>query len=223
MKIKKPKGNNELIKMENFLETDDKINIHSKTFEKIMFIYSVAIKELKNKMEIMQDEYKILYDYDLIDHINTRIKSPESIEKKMLKRNIPLQYKNMIEEINDIAGIRVICPLKKDIYSIKEFIENIPGLRVIKEKDYITNPKKSGYTSYHLIVEVPISLSRKLMYVKVEIQIRTMAMDFWASLEHKMKYKPKTEISKTASKELVSYAKMIQKLDQKMMILSGKN
>ena len=223
MKIKKPKGNNELIKMENFLETDDKINIHSKTFEKIMFIYSVAIKELKNKIEIMQDEYKILYDYDLIDHINTRIKSPESIEKKMLKRNIPLQYKNMIEEINDIAGIRVICPLKKDIYSIKEFIENIPGLRVIKEKDYITNPKKSGYTSYHLIVEVPISLSRKLMYVKVEIQIRTMAMDFWASLEHKMKYKPKTEISKTASKELVSYAKMIQKLDQKMMILSGKN
>ena len=223
MKIKKPKGNNELIKMENFLETDDKINIHSKTFEKIMFIYSVAIKELKNKMEIMQDEYKILYDYDLIDHINTRIKSPESIEKKMLKRNIPLQYKNMIEEINDIAGIRVICPLKKDIYSIKEFIENIPGLRVIKEKDYITNPKKSGYTSYHLIVEVPISLSRKLMYVKVEIQIRTMAMDFWASLEHKMKYKAKTELSKTASKELVSYAKMIQKLDQKMMILSGKN
>lgn len=223
MKIKKPKGNNELIKMENFLETDDKINIHSKTFEKIMFIYSVAIKELKNKMEIMQDEYKILYDYDLIDHINTRIKSPESIEKKMSKRNIPLQYKNMIEEINDIAGIRVICPLKKDIYSIKEFIENIPGLRVIKEKDYITNPKKSGYTSYHLIVEVPISLSRKLMYVKVEIQIRTMAMDFWASLEHKMKYKPKTELSKSASKELVSYAKMIQKLDQKMMILSSKN
>ena len=223
MKIKKPKGNNELIKMENFLETDDKINIHSKTFEKIMFIYSVAIKELKNKMEIMQDEYKILYDYDLIDHINTRIKSPESIEKKMSKRNIPLQYKNMIEEINDIAGIRVICPLKKDIYSIKEFIENIPGLRVIKEKDYITNPKKSGYTSYHLIVEVPISLSRKLMYVKVEIQIRTMAMDFWASLEHKMKYKAKTELSKTASKELVSYAKMIQKLDQKMMILSSKN
>lgn len=223
MKIKKPKGNNELIKMENFLETDDKINIHSKTFEKIMFIYSVAIKELKNKIEIMQDEYKILYDYDLIDHINTRIKSPESIEKKMSKRNIPLQYKNMIEEINDIAGIRVICPLKKDIYSIKEFIENIPGLRVIKEKDYITNPKKSGYTSYHLIVEVPISLSRKLMYVKVEIQIRTMAMDFWASLEHKMKYKPKTEISKSASKELVSYAKMIQKLDQKMMILSSKN
>lgn len=223
MKIKKPKGNNELIKMENFLETDDKINIHSKTFEKIMFIYSVAIKELKNKMEIMQDEYKILYEYDLIDHINTRIKSPESIEKKMLKRNIPMQYKNMIEEINDIAGIRVICPLKKDIYSIKEFIENIPGLRVIKEKDYISNPKKSGYTSYHLIVEVPISLSRKLMYVKVEIQIRTMAMDFWASLEHKMKYKPKTEISKSASKELVSYAKMIQKLDQKMMILSSKN
>ena len=223
MKIKKPKGNNELIKMENFLETDDKINIHSKTFEKIMFIYSVAIKELKNKMEIMQDEYKILYNYDLIDHINTRIKSPESIEKKMSKRNIPLQYKNMIEEINDIAGIRVICPLKKDIYSIKEFIENIPGLRVIKEKDYITNPKKSGYTSYHLIVEVPISLSRKLMYVKVEIQIRTMAMDFWASLEHKMKYKAKTELSKTASKELVSYAKMIQKLDQKMMILSSKN
>ena len=184
---KKPKGSTELIKMENFLAVDDKVDIHSKDFEKIMFIYSVAIKEIKNKLEIMQDEFKILYNYDLIDHINYRIKTPESIKTKMEKKNLQLEYKEMIKYINDIAGVRVVCPLKKDIFSIKEFIENIPGIHILKEKDYVNNPKKSGYSSYHIIAEVPVSLSSKFMYVKVEIQIRTMAMDFWASLEHKLK------------------------------------
>lgn len=213
-------GNNELIRMENFLAVEDEIDIHSKSFQKIMFIYSVAMKEIKTKLEIMQEEFKLFYDYELIDHINTRIKSPESIETKMKKKNLSLQYKNMIKNINDIAGIRVICPLKKDIFSVKELLENIPGVNIVKEKDYITTPKKSGYSSYHLVLEVPITLSKKLMYVKVEVQIRTMAMDFWASLEHKMKYKPKGELTKTASRELVAYAKAIQKLDQKMMLLN---
>ena len=136
------------------------------------------------------------------------------------KRNIQLTYKDMIENINDIAGIRIVCPLKKDIFSVKDLIQKLPGINILKEKDYVTHPKKSGYSSYHLIVEVPITLSQKNIYVKVEIQIRTIAMDFWASLEHKIKYKPEEEISKKESKEWVNCAKMINKLDNKMMLLN---
>lgn len=210
----------ELIKIENLLSVEEKIEKQSKTFEKVMFIYSVAMKEMVNKLEIMKDEFKIFYDYDLIDHINTRIKSPESIKKKMEERGTQITYQEMIKNINDIAGIRVICQLKKDIYTIRNLIEKLPGIHVLKEKDYVTTPKKSGYSSYHLVLEVPITLSQKTMYVKVEIQIRTMAMDFWASLEHKMKYKPKRELTKATSKELAACAKIVQKLDQKMMLLN---
>lgn len=220
------KGKAELIKMENFLETenslkiDDKIEKDSKTFEQIMFLYSVAIKEVVMKLDIMKEEFKLFYNYDLIDHVQTRIKTVDSIANKMKSRNLELTYQDMIENINDIAGIRVICPLKKDIFSVRNLIKEIPGARILKEKDYITKPKKSGYSSYHIIMEVPIIVLQKLMYVKVEIQIRTMAMDFWASLEHKMKYKSQKQVTKATSKELVACAKTIYKLDNKMMLLN---
>lgn len=219
MKPKK-KRMNELIKVENFMDYNKNLEVDNKTFEKLMFIYSVAIKELDTKIAILKEESKLFYDYELIDHVNTRIKSPESIIKKMKKRNIELTYKDMIENINDIAGIRIVCPLKKDINSIKDFLKKLPGINVLKEKDYITNPKKSGYSSYHLILEVPVMLAKQNIYVKVEVQIRTIAMDFWASLEHKMKYKSEEEISKKASKEWVNCAKIINKLDNKMMLLN---
>ena len=218
---KQRRENTDLIEMETFLNYEEKIEVKEKTFEKLMFIYSIAIRELKNKIEIMKDEFKIFYNYDLIDHINTRIKSPESILKKMEKKSCELTYKEMVENINDIAGIRVICPLKKDIFSIKNLISELPGVEVIKEKDYVTNPKESGYSSYHMIVEVPVVLSQKELYVKAEIQIRTMAMDFWASLEHKMKYKTDGKVNKKVSKELINCAKMVSKLDNKMMLLNS--
>ena len=139
----------------------------------------------------------------------------------MEKRNLNLNYKEMIENINDIAGIRIICPLKKDIFSIKALIEKLPNINILTEKDYVTHPKESGYSSYHIIVEVPVTLSKNIVYVKVEIQIRTIAMDFWANLEHKMKYKPEESIDKKTSKEWISCAKIIQKLDNKMMLLSN--
>ena len=219
MKPKKKKVN-ELIKVENFMDYQKTLDVKDKTFEKLMFIYSVAIKELETKINILKGEAKLFYNYELIDHINIRIKSPESIIKKMQKRNMELTYKDMIENINDIAGIRIVCPLKKDIVSIKEFLKKLPGVNVLKEKDYITNPKKSGYSSYHLILEVPIMLAKQNIYVKVEVQIRTIAMDFWASLEHKAKYKSDEEISKKESKEWINCAKMINKLDNKMMLLN---
>ena len=219
MKKKKEKVD-DLIKIENFMDYNQTLKIEDKPFQKLMFIYSIAVRELENKIEILKDEFEIFYDYELIDHLDTRIKNPESIIHKMKKRNIPLTYKNMIENINDIAGIRIVCPLKKDIFSVKDLIQKFPNINVLKEKDYITYPKKSGYSSYHLIVEVPITIAQKNVYVKVEIQIRTIAMDCWANLEHKMKYKTKGEISKKESKEWVNYAKIINRLDNKMMLLN---
>lgn len=219
MKKKKEKANH-LIKVENFIDYNQTLKIEDETFQKLMFIYSIAIRELETKIGILKDEFKIFYHYDLIDHVDTRIKKPESIIHKMQKRKIAYNYKEMIENINDIAGIRIVCPLKKDIFSIKDLVQKLPGVKILKEKDYITQPKKSGYSSYHIIVEVPVTLSSQNIYVKVEIQIRTMAMDFWASLEHKAKYKPEEKISKQEAKEWINCAKMINKLDNKMMLLN---
>lgn len=210
----------DLIKIENFMDYNQSLKVEEKTFEKLMFIYSIAIKELETKIHILKDEFKIFYDYDLIDYVDTRIKTPESIIQKMKKREIPLTYKNMIEHLNDIAGVRIVCPFKKNISIIKDLIRKLPNIHILKEKDYITYPKKSGYSGYHLIVEVPISLSKQNIYVKAEIQIRTIAMDFWANLEHKMKYKSKEKLSKKESNLWINCAKLIHKLDNQMTLLN---
>ena len=220
MKIKM-KEKTDLVDLKNFLDYSETVTEDDDTFQKLMFVYKMAIKELNIKIEIFKEESKLFYDYDLIDHVNTRIKEPDSIIKKMKKKNLELDYKEMINNINDIAGIRVICPLQSDIYTIKNLIQNIPGIETVKEKDYIVNPKESGYTAYHLIVRVPVMLSQELIYVKVEVQIRTMAMDFWSSLEHKMMYKPKEEPTKKQAKEWINCAKTINKLDTKMMLLNS--
>lgn len=209
-----------IAEMKNFLSYDEKIEEKTNTFEKIMAIYEMAIEELKTKTKNIQKEYQVFYEYELIDHINTRIKKPDSIINKMKKKGYELTYKEMIEKINDIAGVRIICQLKDDIFKIRELIEKIPGVVIDKEKDYVTYPKESGYSSYHMIVKVPVVLSNQLIYVKVEIQIRTLAMDFWASLEHKMKYKTDKEITKRNSKDLINCAKIVNKLDNKMMLMS---
>ena len=209
-----------IVEMKNFLRYDEKIEEKTNTFEKIMTIYDMAITELKTKIDILQKEFKVFYNYDLIDHINTRIKQPDSIIKKMNKKGYELTYKEMIENINDIAGVRIICQLKDDIFKIRNLIEELPGMHIEKQKDYVNHPKESGYSSYHMIVKVPVTLSKQTIYVKVEIQIRTLAMDFWASLEHKIKYKTDKEINKKTSKELVSYAKIVSKMDNKIMLMN---
>lgn len=214
------KKENELQKIETLMEVEKIIETDSKDFEKIMFIYNMAIKELSAKLEILKEEYKLFYDYDLIDHINTRIKTPQSITKKMKDKGLNYTYRNMIKNINDVAGIRIICPLKDNIYTIRNLISNIPGIKIVKEKDYVRNPKKSGYQSYHTIIDVPVTLSQGTIYVRVEIQIRTLAMDFWASIEHKMKYKTNKEVTKATSKELVHCAKIVNKLDNRIMLLN---
>ena len=208
---------NDLIIIENFLENkEEKLDVKEEPFDKLMFFYKSALNQLETQMNIIKDEFKIMYNYDLIDHIDTRIKEPKSIIKKMEKKRYKKTYANLIDKINDVAGLRVVCTLKDDIFFIKDLIKQIPGVHVLKEKDYVTNPKKSGYSSYHMIVEVPVRLTRKTINVKCEIQIRTLAMDFWASFEHKIKYKTDKEVSKKTSKELVTCAKMINRFDERM-------
>ena len=208
---------NDIMIIENFLENkEEKLDVKEEPFEKLMFFYKSALKQLELQMEIVKEEFKLMYNYDLIDHIETRIKEPKSIIKKMEKKKYEKTYLNLIEKINDIAGIRIICNLKDDIFFIKDLIKQIPDIHILKEKDYVTNPKKSGYSSYHIIVEVPVKLTQRTIYVKTEIQIRTLAMDFWASFEHKVKYKTDKDVSKKTSKELVACAKMINRFDDKM-------
>ena len=166
MKDKKQESRN-LVEMKNFLDYNKKINKEDNTFQKLMVLYKMAIKELNTKVEIIKEEYKLFYNYDLIDHINFRIKEPDSIIKKMKNKECKLTYKEMIENINDIAGIRIVCSLKKDIFSIKNLLQKLPGVRTIKEKDYVTNPKKSGYSAYHIILGIPVVLSQQIIYVKV--------------------------------------------------------
>ena len=208
---------NDIMIIENFLEKKKKkLDVKEEPFEKLMFFYKSALKQLELQMEIVKEEFKLMYNYDLIDHIETRIKEPKSIIKKMEKKKYEKTYLNLIEKINDIAGIRIICNLKDDIFFIKDLIKQIPDIHILKEKDYVTNPKKSGYSSYHIIVEVPVKLTQRTIYVKAEIQIRTLAMDFWANFEHKVKYKTDKDVSKKTSKELIACAKMINKFDDKM-------
>ena len=212
---------NELTIIENFLDKEEKLDVKDEPFDKLMFFYQSALKQLELQMNIIKEEFKIMYNYDLIDHIDTRIKEPKSIVKKMEKKKYKKTYYNLIEKINDIAGMRIVCTLKDDIFFIKDLIKQIPDIHILNEKDYVTNPKPSGYSSYHMIVEVPVKLSQKTIYVKCEIQIRTLAMDFWASFEHKVKYKTEQEVNKKTSKELVNCAKMISKFDDKMISLKN--
>ena len=213
---------NDLITIENFLENkEEMLDVKEEPFEKLMFFYKSALNQLITQMNIIKDEFQIMYNYDLIDHIDTRIKEPKSIVKKMEKKKYDKTYLNLIDKINDIAGMRIVCTLRDDIFFIRDLIKQMPEIHILKEKDYVTNPKPSGYSSYHMIVEVPVKLTQKTIYVKCEIQIRTMAMDFWASFEHKVKYKTEQNINKKTSKELVTCAKMINKFDDKMISLKN--
>ena len=162
-------------------------------------MYSSALRQLESKMETINEEFKVLHKYNPIEHISSRIKV-KRVLTKLVKKGLDCTYENIIKNINDIAGLRIICSFIPDIYKIVEMIENMQDITVIKKKDYVTSPKASGYSSYHLIVSVPVSLSIGTINVKVEIQIRTMAMDFWASLEHKINYKYEKQIPKGSKK-----------------------
>ena len=182
-----------------------------------MEIYGEACNNLEKIMKSLQRETKEKYGYDMINTVTSRIKTPQSILNKMQRKKYALNYKNMIDSINDIAGVRVVCPLKSDIKKIKRLLKEIPDIDIIEEKDYIRKPKKSGYSGYHLIMEIPVNYKEHDVLVKVELQIRTMAMDFWATIEHKSRYKTKNKISFFDSKKLSLYAKILNLMDNKIV------
>jgi putative GTP pyrophosphokinase len=185
-------------------------------FQEIMMIYESAIKQLETKLEILNKEYKVTGRRNPIETIKSRIKSPDSIAKKLEKKGLSVNFKTMTENLQDIAGVRVICPYISDIYNVKDILLKQPDIKLVEQKDYIENPKASGYRSLHLVVEIPVYLSQTEHRVKVEIQLRTIAMDFWASLEHELKYKNEQKIPDSVRRELFRVAETIAMTDREM-------
>ena len=159
------------------------------SFNSMMLMYQAALKVLETQIEIINNDFRYIKKYNPIEHIKTRIKSVDSLERKLKAKNLDFTVKNIEENINDVVGVRIVCSFLEDVNELIDIIKKSNLIKVVKEKDYITNPKKSGYRSYHLVVEVPVSLLSGKYNVRAEIQIRTLAMDLWASLEHKLSYK----------------------------------
>lgn len=196
-----------------------KEEIIEKEINDIMINYMCALKILEAQIEVINDEFQYKFNHNPIEHIKTRVKSVDSIMKKLDKNGIDFSIDNVVKYINDIIGARIVCSFKSDIYELVDIIKNSSILEVIKEKDYISNPKVSGYSSYHLIVYVPVCLSTGIVKVKAEIQIRTIAMDFWASLEHKINYKFPSYVPDEVKSELIESSKIINSLDDRMNYL----
>lgn len=189
-------------------------------WKEVTLIYNSALKQISTKLEILNDEFQHVHRYNPIEHIKSRLKTPESIVKKLKRHGYESTIQNMVEHVNDIAGIRVICSFTSDIYQIAEMIRNQSDIRVISVKDYMKHPKPSGYKSYHMLVTVPVYLSDRIEDTKVEIQIRTVAMDFWASLEHKINYKFEGNAPAYIKNELIECSKMASELDRRMLSLN---
>ena len=191
---------------------------HMFPLKKTLMYYKSAIVEIESKFRVLDMQFGINYDRNPIESIKSRLKSTEGIIRKLKKKGYPLTLESIEENIWDVAGIRVICSFQDDIYFLSESLLRQDDIRLIKKKDYIKKPKPNGYRSLHLIVEVPIFLSNEKKWVKVEIQFRTIAMDFWASLEHKIRYKKELikENMEKINKELIECAQMCSELDKKM-------
>ena len=185
-----------------------------------MFLYSSALKSISTKIEILNNEFIQLYNYNPIEHVTSRLKTPQSIVKKLKSKGREVDIENMVEHVNDIAGIRIICSFMSDIYPIVDMIAKQADITVLYVKDYIKNPKANGYKSYHMVVTIPVYLSDGKIETKVEIQIRTIAMDFWASLEHKIAYKFEGHAPDYIEAELKDCADMVHMLDAKMYSLN---
>ena len=189
-------------------------------WKSVMFLYDSALKEISTKIEILNNEFVHIYNYNPIEHIKSRLKTPDSIVKKLKRYGYDVTIDNMVEKLNDIAGIRIICSFTSDIYQIAEMITKQSDVTVLYVKDYIKYPKPNGYKSYHMVVTIPIYLTDGPVDTKVEIQISTIAMDFWASLEHKIYYKFEGNAPAYLQQELKACADVVNMLDGKMFSLN---
>lgn len=178
----------EQITKEQMTELTRKIE-ETPEFRLLMTYYRCAIMEIETKLKVLNAEFSLQYDRNPFESIETRLKSPESIVEKMLRRGIPLTIPDMEQEMTDIAGIRVVCSFQEDLYNLADLLVGQDDVLLLSRKDYIANPKPNGYRSLHLLIDIPIFLSRGKRHMRVEVQFRTIAMDFWASVDHKLKYK----------------------------------
>lgn len=187
-----------------------------KELTRFMMKYKFALDEINTKINILKEEFQYIHDYNPIEHTSSRVKSPKSLYEKTLRKNSHFSLETIQEEIRDIAGIRITCSFRSDIYRISEMLCNQKDIELVERKDYIQHPKPNGYQSLHLIVKIPVFMSDCVEHVFVEIQIRTIAMDFWASLEHKIFYKYNHDIPERLAKELKEAAISATELDYKM-------
>lgn len=186
-------------------------------YRKLMAYYTCAMMEVETKLNVLNEEFSLQYDRNPISSIKTRLKSFDSIIEKLQRKELPMDDFDVIEQnLNDIAGVRVICSFPEDVYMLAEALLKQDDVRLLERKDYIASPKANGYRSLHLIVEVPIFLAQEKRLMKVEVQLRTIAMDFWASLEHQLKYKKELENTDELTRELLECAEVSAALDAKM-------
>lgn len=189
---------------------------HTENLPELMLKYEFAMDTLTTQINILIKEFEFRNHYNPVEHIKSRIKSEESALNKLEKKGYDLTLFNIVNHVHDMIGIRIVCSFLSDVYDIVEMIKNSGQIKIKEERDYIKNPKKSGYSSYHLIVLVPIYLHDSIEYVEAEIQVRTIAMDFWASLEHKIQYKIPKDLPKKVSNELYQCSLNMVALDNRM-------
>ena len=213
--------------MDNFLANEkilDRISRHLEPIEQMNAYYRCAIMEIETKFKVLSEQFSLKYDRNPIETIKSRLKSQDSILKKMSRKGIPVTLENMEREIDDIAGVRVICSFVEDVYMLADCLLQQDDITLLEKKDYIRHPKDSGYRSLHLIVQVPIFLQNEKRPMKAEVQIRTLAMDLWASQEHKLRYKksiPEDE-EESISNELAECAQILSSVDARMQALRTK-
>ncbi len=195
---------------------------HTKPYRQLMMRYNCAMLEVKTKLDVLSSQLSVESESNPFESIHCRIKTPKSVVGKLKRRGLPITLKSIEENLNDVAGVRVICSFIDDIYILSDKLCSQDDIRVVQVKDYIKNPKPNGYRSLHLILEIPIFLLEEKKYMKVEVQFRTIAMDFWASLEHKVKYKKEIADSETFSTELKNCADEINALDIRMQEIKRK-
>ena len=206
--------------MEKKTESEEYIGEGIDSWNSVILTYNAALKQMETKIEILNDEFMHVHQYNPIEYVKTRIKTPESIVKKLKRYGYETSIQNMVKYCNDIAGVRVVCSFTSDIYRLADIIGRQNDITVISVKDYMKKPKASGYKSYHMIVSLPVFLSDRQVDVKVEIQIRTIAMDFWASLEHKISYKFEGNAPDYISRDLRECSEIVSNLDARMLHLN---
>ena len=216
--------NNELrgpaaIEMDIIPSDTEHLFTHEALYQETMMRYHCAILEMRTKLEVLSKDLAVRYRRNPIEFIESRLKKPSSIARKLRRNGSEITVENMVEQVSDIAGIRVLCAYIDDIYEIARMLARQQDVRIINVKDYIKHPKDNGYRSYHMIVEIPVYFSDTVRPVRCEIQIRTIAMDFWATLDHDMQYKKKVEDSEEIMRELKECADVIHNTDEKMMRL----